>query len=584
MCGLGGVFSYAAIAPAALEDELSRLSDALRQRGPDGAGRWVSDDGRLGLVHRRLAIIDLSPAGAQPMHTDDGRYTVVFNGEIYNHRALRAQLQAEGVRFRGHSDTEVLLHLYARDGVGFCSQLRGMFALIIWDALKGTLFAARDVFGIKPLYFHDQHGVLRFASQVKALLASGGVPAEVDPDAASQFAVWGHLPEPGTWIRDVVSLPAGGWRCWQRDGATTSGAFGSVEALLRGEQQPATAYDCLHDAVLDSIRHHLEADVPVGVFLSGGIDSSTLAALMAETGQPLTSVTLGFEPYRGTEADETPLAELVAQQLGTQHHTVWISQQAFEASLESFLRDMDQPTLDGLNTWLVSRAAASVGLKVVVSGLGGDEFFGGYPSFSQLPQMRRLAGLFAPIPWLGQVLRRTMTPWLGRFTNEKYAGLLEYGSTWSGAYLLRRGLSMPWRLKPGQVFTLPSEPNDLPDDHSCVSWLEATQYMRHQLLRDSDWASMAHSLELRVPLVDTELVRYMAWSRRHGQPFNKQSLAHTPSRPLPDAIVLREKTGFTVPLREFMMSRLPPEAQGRGLTGWQHWVWQQQVSSLRDVQ
>ena len=582
MCGLAGIFNYGDSAAEVDSNELLRMREQMVKRGPDGAGLWLSDDNRIGLAHRRLAIIDLTDDAAQPMVSADGRFHIVFNGEIYNYRELRRDLERRGAVFRSQSDTEVLLQLYAFERGAMCSKLRGMYAFAIWDSIDQSLFLARDPFGIKPLYVHDDGQTLRFASQVKALLAGGAVPANVDPEGEYSYWIWGHVTEPRTLYSNILAFEPGAWLLLQREGRREQVRFESVANLLAinkdaspSTQEKAAAYMSLREALLDTVRHHLIADVPVGIFLSAGIDSATLVALAAEAGSALRTITLGFEEYRGTAADETILAAQVARQYGAQHQTVWISRAHFENALDQFLQDMDQPTIDGLNTWLVCRAAAQLGLKVALSGLGGDEFFGGYPSFHQIPRIRKLARPFAVIPGLGKMIRTLGAPVLRRFTSEKYAGLLEYGGTWEGAYLLRRALRMPWEWPNGSN-TSPCiadrNYSNADDPYAIVSHLEATQYMRNQLLRDCDWAGMAHSIELRVPLVDSELTRHIAQQRKKGRLYTKRDLAATAQPALPLELISRAKTGFTVPVREWLMEQATG-APGRGLSDWSRLVY-----------
>lgn len=357
-------------------------------RGPDGAGLWLSPDHRLGLGHRRLTIIDLTEAGAQPMSTADGRFHLVFNGEIYNYLELRRQLEARGHRFRSNSDSEVLLHLYAQRGAAMVHALRGMFAFAIFDQANQSLFLARDPFGIKPLYYADDGLTLRFASQVKALLKSGHVDRTPAPAGHVGFYLWGHVPEPHTLFKGIKALPSGATMLIDRKGRRAPEAyFSPSEALASATEQPLNlapeeAMERVAAAVRDSLLHHLIADVPVGVFLSSGLDSTVLTALASQMGNgDLHTVTLGFEEFRGTPNDEAPLAELVAQRLGTTHQTRWVSKADFEANLEPLLEAMDQPSIDGVNTYFVSRAAAASGMKVALSGVGGDELFGSYSSF-----------------------------------------------------------------------------------------------------------------------------------------------------------------------------------------------------------
>jgi asparagine synthase (glutamine-hydrolysing) len=598
MCGIGAVFAYDARAPIVDRAELERTCDRMGCRGPDGEGRWFSEDGRVGLGHRRLAIIDLSARGAQPMVSADGSCVITFNGEIYNYRALRQGLEVEGVRFRSDSDTEVLLHLYARRGAAMVQELRGMFAFALWDARKGGLLLARDPFGIKPLYYATTGGVLRAASEVKALLAGGGVGRSPEPAGHVGFFLWGHVPEPYTLYRGIRAVAAGSTLWVDASGVASVQQHTHLDRLLSREAAPARADEVmprLRDALLDTVRHHLVADVDVGVFLSAGLDSTTLAALAAEVGGGgrLRTITLGFEEFRGTEQDETPLAELVARQLGAEHQTVWITRADFQRELPSLLDRMDQPSTDGVNSYFVARAAAQAGLKVALSGLGGDELLGGYPSFREIP---RLVGAVGRVPYaeaMGRGIRLATAPWLGRVTSPKYAGAVEYGGSYGGAYLLRRGLFMPWELSSvldrdlvregwselDTLARLEATTAQLGDAHRKVSALEATWYMRNQLLRDADWASMTHSVEVRVPLVDWTLWGELAALGRVAPGVDKGAMARVPSMPLPDAVLRRGKTGFSVPTRQWLPERQGTPGRQRGLRGWARYLYERAGTS-----
>ena len=583
MCGIAAAIGLRghSVDRSALESTCAHMA----ARGPDGEGLWESPDGRAALAHRRLSIIDLSEAGAQPMLSDDGTVALSFNGEIYNYEALRAELVQRGHTFRSHSDTEVLLHLYAEKGEDFVDDLRGMFAFALWDSTRGGLLLGRDPYGIKPLYIADNGREIRVASQVKALLASGGVDTSPEPAGHVGFFLWGHIPEPYTLYRGIRALPAGSTLWVDGTGARRERRFATIpEALRSAEQRAADGGEfALREALLDSMRHHLVADVDVGVFLSSGLDSTTLAALAAEAGGSLRTVTLGFAEYRGTPDDEVPLAEAVARHYGAQHETVWIDRTDFSASLDHLMASMDQPTLDGVNSYFVSRAATQAGLKVALSGLGGDELFGGYPSFTEIPRLVAVAGRVPMARAVGRGVRVATAPMLRRFTSPKYAGLLEYGSDYAGAYFLRRGLFMPWEL-PGMLDPdlvregwaelqmrdrLNATISGIDTQRFKITALESAWYMRNQLLRDTDWASMAHSLEVRVPLVDWTLLQNVAPLLAARPDIGKQDMALTPSQPLPDAVLNRAKTGFTVPVRQWLLDgRDEPADAERGLRGW----------------
>jgi asparagine synthase (glutamine-hydrolysing) len=636
MCGLAAIFSYHTSAAPVDQAELLRIREAMLNRGPDGAGLWVSDDKRIGLAHRRLAIIDLSEAGAQPMFTPDGSLRIVFNGEIYNFRELRKELEAKDYRFRSNSDTEVLLYLYQEYGRDMVQHLRGMYAFAIWDEKKRGLFLARDPFGIKPLYYADNGSTVRVASQVKALLKGGEIDTTPEPAGHVGFYLWGHVPEPYTLYKGIRALPAGTSLWIDAAGHKETRQFFNIsDELAKASASrliltPEEMHERLRAALLDSVRHHLIADVPVGIFLSAGLDSTTLLALakealisplkmpsspqksrhprgvnstsaLADSGLPtfgeggdpavlldreganaLHTVTLGFKEFQGTENDEVPLAELVAQHYGTNHQTHWVTKEDFQSEYQHLLDVMDQPTTDGINSYFVSKAAKDAGLKVALSGVGGDELFGSYPSFQQIPRMVKAFSPLNAIPALGKGFRYISAPILKHFTSPKYAGLLEYGGTYGGACLLRRGMYMPWELPDlmdGEMVRqgwedlqtlsrLEQTTHGIDNAHLKVTALETAWYMRNQLLRDTDWASMAHSLEIRVPLVDIELFRAVAPLFNSPHAPTKLDMAQAPNLSLPDQILQRKKTGFSIPVREWQLPEQGSTEGGRGLRGW----------------
>jgi asparagine synthase (glutamine-hydrolysing) len=600
MCGIAAIFNYRTGQPVA-RAELTALRDHMAARGPDGAGEWYSADQRVGLGHRRLSIIDLSPAGAQPMTNANGTLVVIFNGEIYNYRQLRSQLEQHGCRFQSTSDTEVLLHLYEREGREMVHQLRGMYAFALWDERKQGLFLARDPFGIKPLYCSDDGKTLRIASQVKALLAGGGVDTSPEPAGHVGFFLWGHVPSPYTLYRGIRGLSAGTTLWVDSTGNHGEQTFCSVPRILaEAEQAPPTTHhaprttapqraELLRSVLADSVQHHLIADVPVGVFLSSGLDSTTITALASETCSDLRTVTLAFEEYRRTPADESSLAAEVAALCGARHQTVWVSKQDFRDNFSRVLQAMDQPSCDGINSFFVSLAAARAGLKVALSGLGGDELFGGYPSFREIPRLVRFLRPFnAPsLQPFNRAYRLLSVPVLRRLTSPKYAGLLEYGGTWGGAYLLRRGMFMPWELPevldPDLVrqgwddlqplARLEEAAGAVHSPFLKISALELSFYMRNQLLRDTDWASMDHSIEVRTPLVDVQLLRDLAPLLAGHTPPTKRDLALAPISQLPSSILNRPKTGFSIPVRQWLLDEDPGSEHERGLRGWTRLVY-----------
>lgn len=589
MCGIAGIIQYRALAGLLVDRaELRRMRDAMAVRGPDGSSEWISEDGTVGLAHRRLAIIDLDARAAQPMTSVDGTLTIVFNGEIYNYRELRRELERHGAVFRTESDTEVLLHLYRAQGEAMVERLRGMFALAIWDSTTRILFLARDPFGIKPLYLADDGRTLRFASQVKALAAGGVVSAEPSAAGVAGFYLWGHVPEPWTYLAAVRALPAG-CKLTIRQGAPIPSPrryFDLRQEILAAQESTPASADAVREAlaaVEDSVRHHLVADVPVGVFLSAGRDSTLIAALAARNVEkPLRTITLGFEEYRRSVQDEVPVAGAVTKRFGSQHETKCIARRDFEACRDAILAAMDQPSIDGVNTWFVSRAAAQAGLKVALAGLGGDELFGGYSSFEQVPRLARRVRALAWVPALGLALRIASAPIVRRIANPKWASVFEYGGTLEGAWLLRRALFMPWELPqvmdPGLarrgleelalLEALRSRIAGIRNPQLAVMALEMSSYMQNQLLRDADWAGMAHSLEIRVPLVDAVLFRRWLAVAAHHFPLDRQRLLEAANPAVAAIVGARPKSGFGVPVAQWLQTAHKTPPRERGLRPW----------------
>ncbi len=601
MCGINAIYAFHPSAPTVDADELTRTREAMRLRGPDAAGQWFSDDRRVGLGHRRLSIIDVADRANQPMRSREGDTAIVFNGEIYNYRELRDQLPGE--RFDTTSDTEVLLRLYRREGAAMLPRLRGMFAFCIWDERTRTMFLARDPYGIKPLYYANDGATVRVASQVKALLAGGGVSSARDPGGIAGFLLRGSVPEPFTMYEAIRAVPAGSWMTITSAGPSEPQSFFSLAAVLRDavhsrSHSQAERKQIIRDAVTESVRYHLVSDVPVGAFLSSGRDSSTVVALAAESGTPMRAVTLRFAEYVGTRKDEAPLAEVVARHYGTRHTTWTLTGQRFRDDLPKALEAMDQPSIDGLNSYFVCKAASELGWKVALSGTGGDELFGGYSTFRIIPRLVRTLGLFRHLPRAARAFEHSYSRVMPRSHakfSPKTAHTLKYAHSYEGAYLMKRGLFLPEEL-PDLLGDEVAEEGlrrlailDLiratitPDPGSPfarVAALEASLFMRNQLLRDIDWASMAHSLEVRVPLVDAFLLRKVApavftSSRRDG----KELLARSPRTPLPEAVLTRKKTGFTLPIRDWLEREHQEVPHSFGMRPWALFLYQQNLAA-----
>jgi len=579
MCGIAGFVSTERAAGPSAADAVRRMTARMKLRGPDAEGLWHGSSVVLG--HRRLAIQDLDARSTQPMHWSDGNLTIVFNGEIYNFHQLRAELESQGVAFRTTSDTEVLLALYARDGAQMLSLLRGMFAFAIWNEAAHELFLARDPYGIKPLYYAATPQGVVFASQVKAILASGLVPPAPEPAGIAGFYLWGSVPEPWTLYRGVLALPCGG-SLLIRNGKPVAvpTVWSDIRDNWRRSQESLSSADLqerVRAAVLDSARAHLISDVPVSVFLSGGIDSSAIAGLISQLGSRVEGITIGFDEFSSRHEDEVPIAAAIAQHYGLPHHVRRITHAEFEADVPLILDAMDQPSIDGINTWFAAKAAAERGYKVVLSGVGGDELFYGYSHMRQLPISARSGRIASAIPGSRPLLRAAINAFSsGR--HPKLRGIADFMGSLEGVYFLKRCLFLPSelpallgpdlareglsRLNGSPTLPPAMSPANAITDAASVCLLDSTFYLRNQLLRDSDWASMAHSLELRTPLVDAALLDSL--STVHSGFTNgagKRMLAQSPARPLPESIINRPKSGFAVPMTEWLAAA----------TGEQHW-------------
>ncbi len=527
MCGIAGHFrSHGAATPLDL-----RL---IAHRGPDAAGEWRSDDGRVWLGNTRLAILDLSPAGAQPMIDPATGNVLVVNGEIYNHLALRAELS--GVEWRGTSDTETLLHAYARWGRDALVRLKGMFAFAIFDRVRDELFVARDRLGIKPLYYAVDDDGLRFASEVKVL--TGPCPG-VTPESVAAYLQWGACPEDRLLFEGIETLPAGHSMRISNSGEREVSRYwpGRKSFVSPNEFAPQRVRALLETAV----EEHLLSDVPVASFLSGGIDSSIITALAAQRlERKLETFSVGFDV---ADFDESEIALAVAQRCGTKHERIQLSEAEVIEAVTEAVGHLDLPSVDAINTYIVARAVARRGVKVALSGLGGDELFGGYPSFRDVPRLQLLA-------LLPRFLRKTIGgERLADLPNDSgAAGLAQWRRRFFTDEMLRAaGL-------PNERTPLPM-PVELPDDFARISWAELTGYMRRMLLRDSDQMSMAVSLELRVPFLDHELVEYSlglpaAEKRRYRGV--KGLLVEACRDLLPSAVYQRPKAGFALPMQKWM--------------------------------
>ena len=575
MCGIAGAVGRI---DAQVVSAVSRMHDAQRHRGPDDQGTWTNvvtprGDG-VSFSFRRLAIIDLSPEGHQPMTDPATGNVVVFNGELYNYKELRSELEREGHRFKSQSDTEVLLHAYARWGVEALRRLRGMFAFAIWDERQRRTLLARDRLGIKPLYLcslgrPDNGRVLLFASELRALLGGGLVERRINPDSIATYVWNGFVMGPETIVKGIQLLAPGTAALVRTDGSFELHRYWSLPQY----RPAADGLEGLKEALETSVQQHMVSDVPLGVFLSGGIDSSAVTALAVKSaGAGVKTFNLSFDEAK---YDESAHARAVAAALGTDHFDVRLTQSQFSAQLDAALSSIDQPTFDAINSYFISRAVRGAGMTVALAGTGGDELFGGYRSFSELPRAHQVSRALAFVP--RSILARLggIAGLAGNGSPDQVAPQTKWGKL--GDLLATKGELVALYQTAYALFTrdFASElvggnsaatiMHGLPQSRAqelrnlvqgeeilhSISLLELTNFVGERLLRDTDAASMSVSLEVRVPLLDHQLVEAIARvdTKQRFHPLqSKKLLRDIALCNLPSKLFDRPKQGFELPI------------------------------------
>lgn len=581
MCGIAGVLGARTNRTAVC---LEAMVAAQTHRGPDDSGLQVIDLGeqRLALGQRRLAILDLSPLGRQPMEHPETGDVLVYNGELYNFKMIRRRLEAEGVRFRGHSDTEVMLHALVHWGPKIVSEFCGMFALAWYRKSNRTLVLARDPVGIKPLYVARTPGALLFASEVRAILASGLVPAQINRRGLAGMLAYGAVQEPETMIEGIRSFPSG---CIQEIPLETA-LVREPPAPVRYWHPPvanpsistAQAAEEVRPLLDEAVREHLVSDVPVGIFLSSGIDSTVIAALAARHAPKLMTYTVGLS--EDAALSESALAARTAARLGLPHTEVQITAREAVGAARAWLDALDQPSVDGLNTYIVSGAVRRAGATVALSGLGGDEIFCGYGTFETVPRAYRFMKHFRrlPVSWR-QAAARIISRGRNEAVRSKLTDMfMSDGDLLDMYFLRRRTLSTPQLRALGlESEELGLDSHFMPADalagidisrrypYAAVSILETRFYAGNMVLRDSDITGMAHSLEIRVPMFDTRVLNYaMSLTARARMPrkrANKQILRSAFEDLIGQEILARPKSGFGLPIKTWMQTSLRDECE-----------------------
>lgn len=546
MCGISGVFSKNG--GESFRDIVVRMNNFQERRGPDDSGILVSGDVIFG--HRRLSIIDLSKQGHQPMRR--GNFFITFNGEIYNFLDLKKELKNEGVTFVSNSDTEVILALFEKEGVRAFSRFRGMFAFALFDEKENALYLVRDGFGIKPLYYAKVGNDFIFASTVRAIEKSGIAEFSEDEDTKILFPMFGSIPLPRTTCKGVFAVPEGCFLKIKNNEAKLTRYHSSLQFFLEKSDDSPEHISKIGEILKDSVSAHLVSDAPLGVFLSGGLDSSAIAALATKSRQsPIKTLSITFDEKKFSEG---VYQKMVAEKIKSEHIDVRVRKEGFLHDLSDAMSAMDQPTVDGINTYAISKAAHDAGLKVVLSGLGADELFCGYRNFHRV-QFIRMLSHFSGLKYFSILGGK-----YGKFSFMQSGSIL-------GFYLLFRGIFTPHEtanlvgVDESHVFkVLGNLERDLfSEDRETLkkmhpvqlfSYLEMKLYMQNQLLKDSDFMAMRHSVEIRVPFVDNVVVKHVAKispKRKLQGQYNKQLLVKAVQDKIPSQVYKRKKMGFTFP-------------------------------------
>ena len=547
-------------------DDFKEAIEHLKRRGPDAEGVWTNETVFLG--SRRLAIFDLNERSNQPMRSICSRYFIVFNGSIYNYKDLRNYLLNKGIKLKTFSDTEVILELFALEGPEMLQKLKGMFAFVIWDNQEKEAFAARDPYGIKPLYIGFNSKGLILASQVKTLISTKKFKTEKDIYSEFSFENFGYVIEPRTWFENIKSLKAGHYIIIKDNKIIDDQKWFQIEKIWisadknNSKLSTKDSLDAIKSALTETVTKHLISDVPIGIFLSGGIDSSLLAALISlNTKKNIKAITVLFEDFENTENDETYIAKKVSEKFGINHYIYKVSKDDFYKDLPEILDSMDQPSVDGINTWYASKAAASLDIKVVFSGLGGDEIFFGYDHYKKIPFLLNCFKFFKKIPFITKLINLVLSI-VSFITNDKrWKFIVKYSNSNLKLWFLKRSIFFSKeqikvnynnKLSISQFYKEYLNENfeyNFKNSKIHLSLLDSLFYMRNQLLRDSDWASMYHGIELRTPFVDIDLINNLKNIMKSYSIYeNKEFIKLIFNSILPNEVINKKKIGFQTPI------------------------------------
>lgn len=551
MCGLVAIIKQK---KKINKSELISIRDSMIDRGRDGKGLYISKNKKVGLGFRRMSIIDTSKKANQPMsNSRNKQMKIIFNGEIYNYLQLKKKLLQKGYKFKSNSDTEVILNGYIEWGHKIVKLLEGMFSFVIYNETKDELFIARDPFGIKPLYIYKDTNQIIIASQVQAILKSNSINKKISQEGRASFFLWGHVIEPFTFFKYIRCVDAGFYLYINSQGIIKRKKYFS---MLNFYKKKINKKKSFIEIISNSVQKHLISDVPLGIFLSSGIDSSVVAAFASKLNKKkIKTLTIGFDKYKNTLKDETELAKKTSSFIKSLHNNFIIKKYDHPDHIK-FLQKMDQPTVDGYNTWLACTKTKNIRTKVMLTGVGGDEFFSGYNTFKRLPLLYDNF-LLKVIKFLNldKHIRNLLYPILKKINiNVKFASIFEYSDNVLDSYMLLRSFYLPWQIRKyfsdnqlnkgldNLIKSYKRKYNNISllSINYQIKILEFEVYLKSRLLKDIDWIGHSHNLELRTPFVDLTMLA-------PSTSKTKLDLFYT-FKNLPDEIIRKKKTGFEIPL------------------------------------
>ena len=569
MCGISGIYNRfdRDIDSKKIIKSIIKLQN---KRGPDDSGMWESNCKKVTLGHNRLSIIDTSNNAAQPMTSINDDLVITYNGEIYNYKEIRNELSNKTIKFKSNSDTEVILESYRYWGMNFLNKLRGMFAFAIWDKKNEKLILARDPFGIKPLYYSKKNSIFYFASSVKSLLSIEDISNKKNSAGIVNYYLWGNMQDHDTIYNDIISLKKGNYLIIDKNNKAIEVEHANLkEEIIKGESLKFSnknhAKEYLSEIINETVKYHEVSDVPISLLLSSGVDSSVIAASINDKDK-VNTLTLDFN-YNDKNLNEVFLAKKTSSINKLNHTSEKISEDEISYLLNSYYQKMDQPTNDGFNNFLISYIVKKKNSKVMISGVGGDELFQGYPSFKRIPKINNLMQFIPNVKMLDKFFKSKLLNFLKRKKlNTKLSGVYSYGRKLEDSFLLQRSLFLPEEIKEyvhEEIFNegwkelnvfdkLEKDIFGINDKKLSIMYLEINYYLCSKLLRDADWTSMSHSIEMRTPFVDFSFFKKLIPLLKSNINIDKNILLNCVKDKVPKELFYRKKTGFKIPHANYL--------------------------------